>query len=65
MEFSAIMVLNLAVVTGIMLVGWLVSLLVKKVTFVDSIWGTGFVIVAWITFLLTERSVLHKPVGWD
>lgn len=60
MEFSAIMGLNLAVVTGIMLVGWLVSLLVKKVTFVDSIWGTGFVIVAWITFLLTDGYILRQ-----
>jgi steroid 5-alpha reductase family enzyme len=50
MNFITIAALNLAAVTTMMLVGWLVSLGVKKVTFVDSLWGLGFVLIAWITF---------------
>jgi steroid 5-alpha reductase family enzyme len=32
-----------------MLAGWIVSLVLRNVTVVDSLWGTGFVIIAWIT----------------
>ena len=50
----AIMSLNLAAVAAMMLGGWLISLLRRNVTIVDSLWGLGFVLIAWNTFFLSE-----------
>jgi steroid 5-alpha reductase family enzyme len=33
-----------------MICGWLVSLIYKNVSIVDSLWGLGFVLIAWLTF---------------
>ena len=46
--------LNLAAVILMMTIGWLLSLVLKNVTVVDSLWGLGFVMIAWATFFLTE-----------
>jgi steroid 5-alpha reductase family enzyme len=45
---------NLVAVVAMMLVGWLISLRYRNVTIVDSLWGLGFVLIAWITFILSE-----------
>jgi len=37
-----------------MFIGWLISLVLKNVTVVDSLWGLGFVMIAWTTFFLTD-----------
>ena len=42
---------NLLVVGLCMLALWLVSLAIKNASIVDPFWGTGFVIIAWVTFL--------------
>lgn len=44
---------NLAVIAGLMTVVWLISLPLRDVSIVDMFWGTGFVIVAWVTLLPT------------
>jgi steroid 5-alpha reductase family enzyme len=53
---------NLITVTIMMVAGWLVSLRYKNVTLVDSLWGIGFVVIAWLTFALSDgysaRSLL-------
>ena len=58
----SIMVTNLAAVLIMMFGGWLISLIYRNVTVVDSLWGMGFVLIAWITFLLSDgfgtRSLL-------
>jgi len=41
---------NLLVVTGLMFLGWLSSLVRRNVTIVDSLWGLGFVLIAWLTW---------------
>ena len=46
--------LNLASVIAMMMLGWLLSLVLKNVTVVDSLWGLGFVLIAWLTFFLTD-----------
>jgi len=57
-----IMFWNLAAVSGMMMVGWVVSLIYRNVTVVDSLWGLGFVMIAWLTFLMSDgywgRSLL-------
>ena len=45
---------NLAAVVAMMIIGWLISLRYRNVTIVDSLWGLGFVLIAWITFFLSE-----------
>ena len=47
---TSIIAINLASVTGMMLIGWFISILRHNVTVVDSLWGLGFVLVAAITF---------------
>jgi len=41
---------NFAAVLAMMMIGWLISLYYRNVTIVDSLWGLGFVLIAWITF---------------
>ena len=50
----AIMGWNLAAVSAVMIVGWLISLAYKNVTIVDSLWGLGFVLIAWLTFFMAD-----------
>jgi steroid 5-alpha reductase family enzyme len=52
--FWPIISLNLGVVIVMMTIGWVVSLKIQNVTIVDSLWGFGFVLIAWITFYLSE-----------
>ena len=42
--------LNLAAMIGLMICGWLISLIYKNVSIVDSLWGLGFILIAWLTF---------------
>ncbi len=52
--------LNLAAVILMMTIGWLLSLVLKNVTVVDSLWGLGFVMIAWATFFLTDGFLARK-----
>ncbi|WP_440958673.1 DUF1295 domain-containing protein [Oceanicaulis sp. LC35] len=54
---------NFAVLMGAMIVLWLISIPLKDVSFIDSFWALGFVLVAGVTFLMTpggdpERRLL-------
>lgn len=42
---------NLLAVGACMLALWIVSLVIKNASIVDPFWGTGFVIISWVTFL--------------
>jgi len=46
--------LNLTAIILMMILGWFLSLILKNVTVVDSLWGLGFVLIAWLTFFLTD-----------
>jgi steroid 5-alpha reductase family enzyme len=37
-----------------MVLGWVTSLMIRNVTIVDSLWGLGFVLIAWSTFVMSE-----------
>ena len=45
---------NLAAVTALMITGWLISLAYRNVTIVDSLWGLGFVLIAWLTYFMSD-----------
>ena len=51
---------KLAAVTSMMICGWLLSLIYKNVSLVDSLWGLGFVLIVWITFFLAEGFIGRK-----
>lgn len=50
----AIMVWNLVAVAAMMVTGWLISLAYRNVTIADSLWGLGFVLIAWLTFFMSD-----------
>jgi steroid 5-alpha reductase family enzyme len=56
------MLWNLGAVAALMIAGWIVSLIYRNVTIVDSLWGAGFVLIAWLTFGMSDgywgRSLL-------
>ena len=51
---------NLVAVIVLMICGWLISLIYKNVSIVDSLWGLGFVLIAWLTFGLAEGFAGRK-----
>ena len=54
MDTIAVMVINFSAVLAMMLLGWVVSLIYRNVTLVDSLWGLGFVLIAWLTFAMSD-----------
>lgn len=56
MTMSEVFIRNAAAVTGMMLVVWLVSVLIKDASIVDIGWGLGFVLIVWVSFLASERT---------
>lgn len=54
------MVINLLAVVIMAVVGWVVSLIKKNVTLADSLWGIGFVLIAWINFFGADGFWLRK-----
>jgi steroid 5-alpha reductase family enzyme len=52
--------LNLVALLTMMCIGWLISLVFHNVTIVDTLWGLGFVMVAWITFYSGDGYILRK-----
>ena len=53
---------NLAAVFAMMSIGWLISLWYRNVSIVDSLWGLGFVLIAWITFFLSDGFIGRKTL---
>ena len=51
---------NIFAILIIMFMGWIVSLIYKNVTIMDSIWGLGFVIISWVTFFLSDGYAVRK-----
>lgn len=43
-----------AVIAGMMLVVWAISVAVRDAGIVDILWGFGFVVVAWVSWLVTD-----------
>lgn len=55
------LLLNAAAIAGLMLVIWLISIPLRDVSIIDLVWGPGFVVVSWVTFLTSRpaaRSLL-------
>ena len=52
--YFTIMGWNLVAVAAMMVTGWFISVAYRNVTLVDSLWGLGFVLIAWLTFFLSD-----------
>jgi steroid 5-alpha reductase family enzyme len=57
MSLLQLYLVDALVVLAFMTILWIVSLALKNSSIVDIFWGTGFVVIAWVTFFLT-------PVGF-
>lgn len=51
---------GLLVVMALMTVLWLVSLAIKDSSIVDIFWGTGFVILVWLYFFITDGDEMRR-----
>ncbi len=54
------MTTNLLVILGVMLLLWLVSLWQHDASIVDPFWGTGFVLLGWLSFLQQEAAATAR-----
>ncbi len=52
-------------ILGLMILLWLVSLALKNSSIVDIFWGTGFIITAWVAFLLTPDGFVPRKLLLD
>jgi steroid 5-alpha reductase family enzyme len=52
----SIYLINLLAVVLMMLCGWIVSVQKQNVTVVDSLWGIGFVLIAWLTLFQLDAT---------
>ncbi len=59
MDVTHILIVNALVVAACFLALWLISIRLKDVSFVDSWWAIGMVVVAWTTYLLTGGHGPH------
>ncbi len=55
-----IIAINLGAATLLLFCGWLISLPRKNVTIADSLWGAGFVLIAWLTFIQSDGFIGRK-----
>lgn len=60
MESYHIFGLTLSAVLAMMGLGWIFSLIQRNVTVVDTLWGIGFVLIAWISFLMSDGYTGRK-----
>src|SRR5829696_411820 len=49
-----------AVILGLMILLWYVSLALKNSSIVDLFWGVGFIVVSWLTFKLAPQGYLPR-----
>lgn len=62
MDFWTLYLLVGAIVLGLMILLWLLSLSLRNSSIVDIFWGTGFVIVAWAAFVFAGEGFLARKL---
>ncbi|MEL6364437.1 MAG: DUF1295 domain-containing protein [Pseudomonadota bacterium] len=61
-EILPLLAVNFALIMGCMIVLWLISIAIKDVSFIDSFWAIGFVVIAGATFLLADGATQRKAL---
>jgi len=59
-QILPVLLYNLTAVIMMMFCGWIYSLVKNNVTIADSLWGLGFIIIAWITFFNGDGFLYRK-----
>jgi steroid 5-alpha reductase family enzyme len=62
MTLIGLLAITAAVVFGMMIVLWVISLILKNASIVDIFWGFGFVLVAWVAFFVTPCGYLPRKL---
>jgi steroid 5-alpha reductase family enzyme len=62
MDILNVYLLAGGVILALMILLWVISLALRNSSIVDIFWGTGFVVVAWATYLLAEGG--YPPRQW-
>ncbi len=62
MDFLSIFLTIGLIILSLMTLLWLVSLVLKNASIVDIFWGMGFVIVAWVAFILTPDGTPSRKL---
>jgi steroid 5-alpha reductase family enzyme len=61
-DIAYILVANFAILMGCMIVLWLISIPLRDVSFVDSFWAAGFVVVAAATYAMTGGATDRRQL---
>ena len=59
---TSLLITNLAAIAGAVVLLWLVSLALRDVSIVDIFWGSGFVLVAWLSWYRSEEPADTRPL---
>jgi len=62
MTLFGIYSIGLAIIIGLMILLWAISLYLKNSSIVDIFWGAGFIVMAWIYFLLTPDGYIIRKL---
>lgn len=62
MPIGILILMTLGVTIFLMILLWIVSLLRKDASIVDSFWGIGFAVIAWTSYLFTQGFTLRKLI---
>ena len=62
MTFLEVYIIGFAVVMACMVLLWLLSLKLKNSSIVDIFWGSGFVIAAWLYFILSPDGLPARKI---
>jgi steroid 5-alpha reductase family enzyme len=60
MHFGMLLIVTLGVALGMMILLWLYSLANQDASIVDSFWGPGFALIAWVSYFLTAGYTPRK-----
>ncbi len=60
MTLTQLLLINAGAIAVLLFAVWLISLPLRDVSIVDIAWGLGFVLVAWLSFIVTGPSTPRK-----
>lgn len=61
-DIAAVLIVNAGVILAMVLLLWLVAARSGDPSFIDAFWGFGFVVVAWVSFALTDDGPTRRPL---
>ncbi len=59
-EIVKVAAANAAVIFVLAFAMWLIAVRINDPSFIDTCWGAGFVVVAWVSFVLTDGSSARR-----